>query len=161
MGYLTVTPTSAPGSFKQIGVWQSRYSPCKPNSSGGDLNARMGRRHETIGIIVWVLSKTRVFSEDALQMLSRTSSAIWLGNWLVRITLTSVKSVVSTTYCQIKTGRDRLGLNRSDEVELSCGYDRISLGFNGEVMLNRARLFFCEIIAVSRSRSRPRSISMM
>jgi len=30
MGHLTVTPTSVPGSFKQIGVWQSRYSPCEP-----------------------------------------------------------------------------------------------------------------------------------
>jgi len=29
MGHLTVPPTSAPGSFKQIGVWQSRYSPCE------------------------------------------------------------------------------------------------------------------------------------
>jgi len=27
MGHLTLTPTSVPGSFKQIGVWQSRYSP--------------------------------------------------------------------------------------------------------------------------------------
>ena len=29
MGHLTVTPTAAPGSFKQIGVWQSRYCPCQ------------------------------------------------------------------------------------------------------------------------------------
>jgi len=63
MGHLTVPPTSAPGSFKQIGVWQSRYSPCKLRGSAGK-SRRLSRRIFFFRLSLRVRHKLRLVHEQ-------------------------------------------------------------------------------------------------
>jgi len=58
MGHLTVTPTSVPGSFKQIGVWQSRYSPCEKRID-------CGSRHTLPNLTQPIPYKMKVLTEPA------------------------------------------------------------------------------------------------